>query len=103
MENRLKYILILSLLATSVLLFLMKYKLSNQLIQNSWWKVGEPIGLPDVLAFDKINGNYLKNDTIFIANKARAIILTRGFRIFADHKLTLKNIDNQQVGNYYQK
>ena len=81
----------------------MNYGLSDQLIQKSWWKVGEPIGFPDVLAFDQVKRYYLQNDTIFIANTARAIILKREFRIFADHKLTLKNINNQQVGNYYQK
>ena len=81
----------------------MKYGLSDQLIQKSWWKVGEPIGLPDVLAFDQVKRYHLQNDTIFIANTARAIILKREFRIFADHKLTLKNINNQQVGSYYQK
>lgn len=103
MKNRIKYILILLIFAISFLLFLKNYGLSDHLIKKSWWKVGEPIGLPDILAFDKTKGCYLKNDTIFISNIAKVIILEREFRIFADHKLTLKNIDNKQVGSYYQK
>jgi len=103
MKNTLKYILILVFFAISFSIFLKNYGLSDHLIKKSWWKVAEPIGLPDVLAFNEVKGNYLKNDTIFIATKARAIILKREFQFFADHKMMVKNIANQQSGTYYKK
>ncbi len=83
---------------------LISCKFNNKELKESWWKFGEGYYIGDVLNFNNEN-LIIKNDTLFLNNKPKAIIITQteSFLGFTDRSIIIKSLESNEKGTYFQK
>ena len=75
--------------------------MSNEEMKQSWWLYGSGFRIKDTLRFDDTN---LKGDTIYLENKAVAIITYCGKEmLFSSVSLKIKSIETGEYGTYFEK
>ena len=92
---------ILGIFFTAVVLTSCSSRMSNEEMKQSWWLYGSGFRIKDTLRFDDTN---LKGDTIYLENKAVAIIKYCGKEmLFSCATLKIKSIETGQYGTYFEK
>lgn len=76
--------------------------LSDKQLKESWWKHGDGYYIGDFIHFENYD---IRNDTLFLENIPKALIIKRKVSIlgFTDRELTIKDLISNETGTYYQK
>ena len=90
------------LLIISLFFILQKCQLTDDELDDGWWKYGSGYYSGDLFDFKH---NHLRGDTIFYGASARGIIIDREESIFGwtSRKVFIKSLDSDKVGIYHQK
>ena len=92
---------ILGILFTVLVLTSCSNRMSNEEMKRSWWLYGSGFRIKDTLRFDDTN---LKGDTIYLENKAVAIITYCGKEMpINSATLKIKSIETGEYGTYHEK
>lgn len=107
MDKKMEIITMKRVIEILVLLLLLSffarqfYTVSNSYIIKQAWLYGGGYHFTDGFTFS--NNDAIVNDTIFIANTPKAVILNRGYRSFIPNYLTVKDLKSTQTGTYHEK
>ena len=77
------------------------YTLSDYYICKKGWLHGEGNIRTDFFAFEK--DDYIKDDTIYINNKAEFTIINRGYRPIIPNYIVVKSISTEDVATFHEK
>ncbi|WP_422092094.1 hypothetical protein [Tenacibaculum ovolyticum] len=82
----------------SLPLFLISCSTNDKELEKGWWKYGEGYHIGDVLDFKK---HKLSNDTIFINDKPRALLIRH--ENFISKRIVIKSLESDETGTYHNK
>ena len=88
-----------------IIILISSCRISNEKINEGWWKYGSGAHIGDVIDFKSCQ---VKNDTIFRNSIPKGIIipsvLSYTESLFSGHKrLRIKSIETKEIGIYHQK
>lgn len=79
----------------SLPLFLISCSTNDKELEKGWWKYEEGYNIGDVLDFKR---HKLSNDTIFINDKPRALLIR--YENFISKRLIIKSLESDETGTY---
>lgn len=79
-------------------MFLISCSTNDKGLEKGWWKYGEGYHISDVLDFKR---HKLSNDTIFINDKPRALLIRQ--ENFISKKIVIKSLVSDETGTYHNK
>jgi len=74
-----------------------KPKIDIEYIKSTGWSYSDGYRVTDYFTFDKSGYYSIRNDTLFVDNKPRAIIIRLDRKFY---NLTIRSLDGKKTGNY---